>query len=51
VQGTLRAVWAARDLGTAQALSIAGHLVKLGNLPGADQERLVNARDRRWRSR
>jgi enoyl-CoA hydratase/carnithine racemase len=51
VQGTVRAVWAARELARSQALSVAPHLVRLGNLPGGQQEQLVQNRSREWRTR
>ena len=51
VQGTIRAVWAARDLARSQALSVAGHLVRLGNLPAGEQQRLVAGRSREYRTR
>jgi enoyl-CoA hydratase/carnithine racemase len=35
VQGTLRALWAAREMARAQALAMAPHLVALGNQPEA----------------
>jgi enoyl-CoA hydratase/carnithine racemase len=35
VQGTLRALWAAREMARAQALAMAPHLVSLGNQPDA----------------
>jgi enoyl-CoA hydratase/carnithine racemase len=35
VQGTLRALWAAREMARAQALAMAPHLVTLGNQPEA----------------
>lgn len=35
VQGTLRSLWAAREMARAQALAIAPHLVTLGNQPEA----------------
>ena len=35
VEGTLRALWSAREMGRAQALSMAPHLVSLGNQPEA----------------
>ena len=35
VEGTLRALWAAREMARAQALAIAPHLVTLGNQPDA----------------
>ncbi len=35
VQGTLRSLWAAREMARAQALAIAPHLVTLGNQPDA----------------
>jgi enoyl-CoA hydratase/carnithine racemase len=51
VQGTVRAVWTARDLTRTQALTVAPHLVRLGNLPADDQQRLVRDRTREWRER
>jgi enoyl-CoA hydratase/carnithine racemase len=38
VQGTLRALWAAREMARAQALALAPHLVTLGNRPEAIAE-------------
>jgi len=38
VQGTLRALWAAREMARAQALASAPHLVTLGNQPDAIAE-------------
>jgi enoyl-CoA hydratase/carnithine racemase len=35
VQGTLRSLWAAREMARAQALAMAPHLVTLGNQPDA----------------
>jgi len=35
VQGTLRSLWAAREMGRAQAIAMAPHLVTLGNQPAA----------------
>jgi enoyl-CoA hydratase/carnithine racemase len=35
VEGTLRALWAAREMARAQALAMAPHLVTLGNQPAA----------------
>ena len=35
VEGTLRALWAAREMARAQALAMAPHLVTLGNQPDA----------------
>jgi enoyl-CoA hydratase/carnithine racemase len=38
VEGTLRALWAAREMARAQALAMAPHLVSLGNQPEAIAE-------------
>jgi enoyl-CoA hydratase/carnithine racemase len=38
VQGTLRSLWAAREMARAQALAMAPHLVTLGNQPDAIAE-------------
>lgn len=38
VQGTLRSLWAAREMARAQALAMAPHLVTLGNQPDAMAE-------------
>lgn len=46
VQGTVRALWAAKEAARAHALALAPHLVSLGNLPPADQAALFAARDR-----
>ncbi|MEU7134633.1 enoyl-CoA hydratase/isomerase family protein [Streptomyces sp. NPDC046261] len=46
VQGTVRALWAAREAARAHALALAPHLVSLGNLPPADQAARFAARDR-----
>jgi enoyl-CoA hydratase/carnithine racemase len=35
VEGTLRSLWAARQMARAQALAMAPHLVTLGNTPEA----------------
>ncbi len=44
VQGTVRALWAAREAALAQAFAQAPHLIALGNLPSAGQEELFRAR-------
>ncbi|WP_329166479.1 enoyl-CoA hydratase/isomerase family protein [Streptomyces sp. NBC_01267] len=44
VQGTVRAVWAAKESARAQALAQAPHLVALGNLPADRQAELFGAR-------
>jgi enoyl-CoA hydratase/carnithine racemase len=41
VQGTLRSLWAAREMARAQALAMAPHLVTLGNRPEALAEGLA----------
>ncbi|MER7761818.1 enoyl-CoA hydratase/isomerase family protein [Streptomyces sp. NPDC097619] len=40
VQGTVRALWAAKEAARAQALAQAPHLVALGNLPADEQAKL-----------
>lgn len=44
VQGTVRAVWAAKEAARAQALAHAPHLIALGNLPPERQAGLFAAR-------
>ncbi|WMX46547.1 enoyl-CoA hydratase/isomerase family protein [Streptomyces roseicoloratus] len=44
VQGTVRALWAAKEAARAQALAHAPHLVTLGNLPADRQAELFRAR-------
>ncbi|MFC4463447.1 enoyl-CoA hydratase/isomerase family protein [Streptomyces xiangluensis] len=44
VQGTVRAVWAAKEAARAQALTHAPHLIALGNLPADRQAELFAAR-------
>ncbi|GAA4983748.1 enoyl-CoA hydratase/isomerase family protein [Yinghuangia aomiensis] len=51
VEGTVRAVWAARDMTRAQALSVAPHLTALGSLPWAEQNRRFAARGTEYRTR
>ncbi|GAB2976421.1 enoyl-CoA hydratase/isomerase family protein [Streptomyces pseudoechinosporeus] len=51
VQGTVRAVWAAKEATRASALAQAPHLVSLGNLPGERQAELFRARQREFRLR
>ncbi|WP_433467069.1 enoyl-CoA hydratase/isomerase family protein [Spirillospora sp. CA-128828] len=51
VQGTVRAVWAARDLSRQQALAVAPSLVNLGSLDKDGQEDLFRARPGTWRPR
>ncbi|MFE6172815.1 enoyl-CoA hydratase/isomerase family protein [Streptomyces sp. NPDC056464] len=51
VQGTVRALWAAREAALAQAFAQAPHLIALGNLPGERQEELFRARRRAFRTR
>ncbi|MGW7817205.1 enoyl-CoA hydratase/isomerase family protein [Streptomyces puniciscabiei] len=46
VQGTVRALWAAREAGLAQAFAQAPHLVALGNLPAERQAELFAGRPR-----
>jgi enoyl-CoA hydratase/carnithine racemase len=51
VQGTVRALWAAREASVAQGFAQAPHLVGLGNLPGERQAELFRARRRAYRVR
>jgi enoyl-CoA hydratase/carnithine racemase len=44
VQGTVRALWAARESALAQGFAQAPHLISLGNLPAARQAELFAAR-------
>ncbi|WP_031478738.1 enoyl-CoA hydratase/isomerase family protein [Streptomyces bicolor] len=44
VQGTVRALWAAREAALAQAFAQAPHLISLGNLPAERQAELFAAR-------
>ncbi|MFF7369323.1 enoyl-CoA hydratase/isomerase family protein [Streptomyces tricolor] len=51
VQGSVRALWAAREAGLAQAFAQAPHLISLGNLPSARQAELFAGRPREYRMR
>ncbi|NUU23087.1 MAG: enoyl-CoA hydratase/isomerase family protein [Streptomycetaceae bacterium] len=51
VQGSVRAIWAARDLTRNQALSVAPHLITLGNLPWDEQAGLFQQRSKEYRVR
>jgi enoyl-CoA hydratase/carnithine racemase len=51
VQGTVRALWAAREAALDRAFAQAPHLIALGNLPGERQEELFRARRRDHRIR
>ncbi|MBC9730101.1 enoyl-CoA hydratase/isomerase family protein [Streptomyces sp. TRM68367] len=51
VQGTVRALWAARETGLAHGFAQAPHLVALGNLTGERQAELFAARRREYRLR
>ncbi|MER5938530.1 enoyl-CoA hydratase/isomerase family protein [Streptomyces sp. NPDC001928] len=51
VQGTVRALWAAREAALAQAFAQAPHLIALGNLPDERQTELFRARRRAFRTR
>ncbi|MFJ3304637.1 enoyl-CoA hydratase/isomerase family protein [Streptomyces sp. NPDC086549] len=50
VQGTVRALWAAKEAARAQGYAQAPHLIALGNLPGERQAELFAGRDRTDRS-
>jgi len=51
VQGTVRALWAAKESAVAAGFAQAAHLVSLGNLPDERQAELFVRRDRRFRTR
>lgn len=51
VQGTVRALWAAKEAALAHAFAQAPHLIALGNLPGERQAELFRARRRDHRVR
>ncbi|QOV37678.1 enoyl-CoA hydratase/isomerase family protein [Streptomyces ferrugineus] len=51
VQGTVRALWAAKEAALAQAFAQAPHLIALGNLPAERQAELFRARRRDHRVR
>ncbi|WP_328427005.1 enoyl-CoA hydratase/isomerase family protein [Streptomyces sp. NBC_00443] len=51
VQGTVRALWAAKEAALAHAFAQAPHLIALGNLPGERQAELFRTRRRGFRTR
>lgn len=51
VQGTVRALWAAREAASAAGFAQAPHLISLGNLPGGRQAELFAARRPEFRTR
>jgi enoyl-CoA hydratase/carnithine racemase len=51
VQGTVRALWSAKEAARTQALAHAPHLVSLGNLPSERQAGLFSARRSAFRTR
>ncbi|WP_030042440.1 enoyl-CoA hydratase/isomerase family protein [Streptomyces resistomycificus] len=51
VQGTVRALWAAKQASLAQGFAQAPHLIALGNLPPGGQAELFRARQREYRLR
>ncbi|WP_428934815.1 enoyl-CoA hydratase/isomerase family protein [Streptomyces sp. ACT015] len=51
VQGTVRALWAAREAAVAAGFAQAPHLIALGNLPPHEQAELFGARRREFRVR
>ena len=51
VQGTVRALWAAREAALAAGFAQAPHLISLGNLPGDRQAELFSARRPGFRTR
>ncbi|MEU1401531.1 enoyl-CoA hydratase/isomerase family protein [Streptomyces sp. NPDC005728] len=51
VQGTVRALWAAKEAARAQAFAQAPHLIALGNLPAQRQAELFAGRRRQYRLR
>ena len=51
VQGSIRSIWAARDMTRAQALTMAPHLIEMGNLAWDDQAGLFQQRTKEFRVR
>ncbi|MEV0638721.1 enoyl-CoA hydratase/isomerase family protein [Streptomyces sp. NPDC050619] len=51
VQGTVRALWAAKEAALTQGFAQAPHLIALGNLPSTRQEDLFQSRRREFRLR
>nr|WP_243769209.1 enoyl-CoA hydratase/isomerase family protein [Streptomyces cyanogenus] len=51
VQGTVRALWAAKEAARAQAFAQAPHLIALGSLPAGRQAELFAGRSREYRVR
>ncbi|MEV5239872.1 enoyl-CoA hydratase/isomerase family protein [Streptomyces cinnamoneus] len=51
VQGTVRALWAAREAAAAHATALAPHLISLGNLSAADQQARFTSRTHDYRLR
>ncbi|MDX3385482.1 enoyl-CoA hydratase/isomerase family protein [Streptomyces niveiscabiei] len=51
VQGTVRALWSAREAAQAQGFAQAPHLISLGNLPDDRQAQLFTERTRNFRTR
>ncbi|MES5821811.1 enoyl-CoA hydratase/isomerase family protein [Streptomyces sp. RG80] len=51
VQGTVRALWAAKEAALAAGFAQAPHLISLGNLPGDRQAELFSARRPEFRTR
>jgi enoyl-CoA hydratase/carnithine racemase len=51
VQGTVRALWAAKEASLAQGFAQAPHLIALGNLPSRRQAELFRSRQREFRLR
>lgn len=51
VQGSIRSIWAARDMTRAQALTMAPHLIEMGNLAWGDQAGLFQQRTKEYRVR
>ncbi|MGJ5898918.1 enoyl-CoA hydratase/isomerase family protein [Streptomyces niveiscabiei] len=51
MQGTVRALWSAREAAQAQGFAQAPHLISLGNLPDDRQAQLFTERTRNFRTR
>jgi hypothetical protein len=51
VEGTVRAMWAARDMTRAQAVTMAPALITLGNLDWSEQAGLFKQRSKEFRTR
>ncbi|MEU8135688.1 enoyl-CoA hydratase/isomerase family protein [Streptodolium elevatio] len=51
VEGSVRSIWAARDMTRSQALAMAPHMITLGNLAWSEQAGLFQQRSKEYRVR